>query len=203
MQRKESYRCTQVVCENEKCPGSTATCETSVSCFSQIQNLETLPPNINRVLEQKGCTSDRNTCGMEFSITLGDQQKFKHKNLCCAGDQCNRENITLSPLSLEVNGVECPACYNVINKTCPTTTTLKCTGAEKKCVEVTLTDRSSNFILYGKGCATDSACTLDVLFLNSGQIKASCIPAVSTNGSPTLKSIASLPIVLFLLKISL
>ncbi|XP_052051759.1 protein RoBo-1-like [Apodemus sylvaticus] len=197
----ESYNCTKVGCTNGNCVENTGFCLTSFSCFSQIQKLETASPGTNLLLEQKGCATFLNPCDMEFSATLGNQQKFKYKNQCCTGDFCNKDNISLTPLSSEVNGVECPACYNEQNQTCPTTTTLKCTGAENKCVEVTGRDPSSKVVVYGKGCATESACTLNINILTYLQIKTSCIPAVSK--SPALKSFASLPIVLFLLKIVL
>lgn len=196
----ESYTCIQATCENGNCPGSTSTCPTSYSCFSQIQKLETPSPDTNLVLEQKGCASYQNLCALEFSATLGNRQKFRYKTQCCTGEQCNKENPTLPPLSSEVNGVECPACYNNKTNTCSTTTPLKCTGAEKKCIEVTSRDPSSNIVMYGKGCATENACALNMTVFNNIQIKTSCI---STNGSPALKSAASLPVILLLQKILL
>lgn len=196
----EGYTCLQATCGNGNCFEPLTTCDTTVGCFNQIQKLEAPLPGSNQVLEQKGCNTDTKTCGLEFSATLGSQQTFKYKNQCCTTDKCNKENIALSRSS-EINGVECTACYSEQNKTCSTITTLKCTGAERKCLEVTGTDQSSNLIFYGKGCATENTCSLDMNVFNNIKIKTLCIPA--TNGSPTFKSIASLPIVLLLLKILL
>ncbi|XP_031210113.1 protein RoBo-1-like [Mastomys coucha] len=196
----ESYNCTKQLCQGGPCLWDGQTCVTSVGCFNQIQKLETPSSSTNQEIVQKGCAENAKSCDLEFSATLGNQQKFRYKNQCCYTEKCNKDNINLSPSSSEVNGVECLSCYNEKNKTCPTTT-IKCTGAEKKCVEVTGTDPTSTLVLYGKGCATENTCALDMIVLNSVKIKTSCIPA--TNGSPSLKSIASLPVVLFLLKILL
>ena len=51
-------------------------------------------PGISQVFEEKGCSADNNLCNLEFSATLGNQQKFKYKNRCCNTEQCNNNNIT-------------------------------------------------------------------------------------------------------------
>uniref|UniRef100_A0A8C8UCX7 UPAR/Ly6 domain-containing protein n=1 Tax=Peromyscus maniculatus bairdii TaxID=230844 RepID=A0A8C8UCX7_PERMB len=141
------------------------------------------------VLKQKGCYPD--TCSaLTFSATLGDQRRFIYENKCCTTDKCNLEDITPSSSS-EPNGVECTACYNEKEKSCSSVTTLKCTGNEKKCIEVTglgMSISSNIFMLYGK--------------VSISPVPTSTVPTstVSNNGNPALKSISSAPIILLLLK---
>ncbi|XP_021067451.1 protein RoBo-1-like [Mus pahari] len=196
----ESSTCIEASCPNGTCPTG-STCSSPSGCFSLIQQLQTPPPNTNLRLVEKGCVSNQNPCALEFSATLGNQQKFRYQRQCCTTEQCNKVDPTLSTLSSEANGVECPACYNDKTNTCPTTTPLKCTGEEKRCIEVTSRDSSSNnVVLYGKGCATEKACALNMTVFQTIQVKTSCTPA---NGSPALKSIALLPVILLLQKVLL
>lgn len=48
----------------------------------------------NQQFKQKGCTTDDKLCNLEFSATLGNQQKFRYKNHCCTGEQCNNDTIS-------------------------------------------------------------------------------------------------------------
>ncbi|XP_052614192.1 protein RoBo-1-like [Peromyscus californicus insignis] len=171
----------------------------------------------DHISKQKGCSAD--TCSaLTFSATLGAQRRFSYENRCCTTEKCNQEDITPSSSS-EPNGVECTACYNEKDRSCSSVTTLKCTGNEKRCIEVIGTDaKTSDLRLYGKGCATENTCNLKMDVLNDIQIQVSCIQAVSTSpvststvptspvsnkGNPALKSISSAPIILLLLKVLL
>ncbi|XP_037056994.1 protein RoBo-1-like [Peromyscus leucopus] len=195
----ESYQCTVSLCASESCSSATNFCTATKGCFNQIQKFDTPSTVTDLVLKQKGCYPD--TCSaLTFSATLGDQRRFIYENRCCTTEKCNQEDIIPSSSS-EPNGVECTACYNEKEKSCSSVTTLKCTGNEKKCIEVTGLDaQNSSLRLYGKGCATENACDLKMIVLNDVQIQASCIQAVSNNGNPALKSISSAPIILLLLK---
>ncbi|XP_035317640.1 protein RoBo-1 [Cricetulus griseus] len=158
----------------------------------------------DRIFKNKGCTSG--TCSeLVLSATLGDQRKFSFENHCCTSNECNKDDIKLSSSS-SLNGVECTACYSEKAQSCSSVTTLKCTGKETKCIEVTGTSSiatGSSLTLYGKGCATENACDLQQNVFNGIQIKTTCISPVSNNGNPTLQLISSAPIVLLLLKVLL
>ncbi|XP_059126620.1 protein RoBo-1-like [Peromyscus eremicus] len=198
----ESYQCTSSSCTSESCPSTTDVCTATKGCFNQMQKFDTPSTATDQVLKQKGCFTD--TCSdLTFSATLGDKRRFSYENKCCTTEKCNQEDITPSSSS-EPNGVECTACYSEKEKSCSSVTTLKCTGNEKKCIEVTGMDlKSSNLRLYGKGCATENTCNLKMDVLSGVQIQASCISAVSNNGNRALKSISSAPIILLLLKVLL
>ncbi|MEJ1272980.1 olfactory receptor 323 [Cricetulus griseus] len=89
----------------------------------------------DRIFKNKGCTSG--TCSeLVLSATLGDQRKFSFENHCCTSNECNKDDIKLSSSS-SLNGVECTACYSEKAQSCSSVTTLKCTGKETKCIEVT------------------------------------------------------------------
>uniref|UniRef100_A0A8C2M4X7 LY6/PLAUR domain containing 8 like n=1 Tax=Cricetulus griseus TaxID=10029 RepID=A0A8C2M4X7_CRIGR len=196
----ESYQCTLQQCQDTLCPGTIGVCTTSTGCFNQIQQFDTPSTFTDRIFKNKGCTSG--TCSeLVLSATLGDQRKFSFENHCCTSNECNKDDIKLSSSS-SLNGVECTACYSEKAQSCSSVTTLKCTGKETKCIEVTGTSRSS-LTLYGKGCATENACDLQQNVFNGIQIKTTCISPVSNNGNPTLKLISSAPIVLLLLKVLL
>ncbi|XP_036054307.1 protein RoBo-1-like [Onychomys torridus] len=198
----ESYQCIEHLCTSLSCPSTTSVCSTTKGCFNQMQKFDTPSTITDHMLKEKGCYTD--TCSaMTFSATLGDQRRFIYENRCCTSEKCNQEDIT-PPSSSEPNGVECAACYNEKEKSCSSVTTLKCTGSEKKCIEVTGTAvETSTLRLYGKGCATENACNLKTNVLNGIQIQASCISPVSNHGNPALKSISSAPIILLLLKVLL
>ncbi|XP_060220996.1 protein RoBo-1-like [Meriones unguiculatus] len=197
----ENYTCEVSVCMLESCIVPTTSCTATKGCFSRMMQFETPSTFTDLMLNQKGCTSDADTCSnLEFSATLGDHRIFRYKNRCCTTEQCNKENITVPSPSSEPNGVRCAACYSEKGKSCKVNATIVCTGNEKKCVEVTGTVATSTFLLYGKGCATENACDMNTTVFDGINVHAKCIPP---DGSPALKSISSLPVVLLLLKVLL
>ncbi|KAL1778824.1 olfactory receptor 11L1 [Sigmodon hispidus] len=197
----DSIGCSVSSCVGTSCSPS-STCTASKECFNQIQKFDTPSVNTDRTYKEKGCSVD--TCSdVEYSATLGDQRKFSYVNRCCTSENCNKEDLTVSSQSSEYNGVECPACYSEKDPKCSSVTTLKCTGKETKCVEITGTETGTSALtLFGKGCATENACNLSMKVFKDIQIKSTCISPVS-NGSPTIKSISSFPIILLLLKVLL
>ncbi|CAO2643236.1 Protein RoBo-1 [Lemmus lemmus] len=194
----ESYQCTVQKCGVTTCPGITNVCEATKGCFNEIQKFDTPSSLTDGLFKQKGCIADSNTCSsLTISATLGAQRTFTYTNSCCTADKCNE----VPAPSSTPNGVECTACYNEKEKLCSSVTTLKCTGEEKKCIEVTGTGvGTSNLVMYGKGCATENSCGLDMTVLGNIQIKTSCISPASSNGHPTVKLVSSVLIFLLPLK---
>ncbi|XP_057632128.1 protein RoBo-1-like [Chionomys nivalis] len=194
----ESYQCTVYPCETEPC----ADCETTKGCFNQIQRFDTPSSLTDGTFKQKGCIADSNTCSsLSISVTLGDQRTFTYTNSCCTTEKCNQGDLTLPTPSSTPNGVECPACYNEKANLCSSVTTLKCTGEEKKCIEVSGRGvGASNLVIYGKGCATENSCNLDMTVLGRIQIKTACSSPPSNHGHPTAKFVSSFLIFLLPLK---
>ncbi|EHB16117.1 Phospholipase A2 inhibitor subunit gamma B, partial [Heterocephalus glaber] len=136
---------------------------------------------------EKGCSLG--ACApLAFSVTFGDRTTFSYDRRCCQGKQCNKENVPLTPKSSNPNGIECPACYNETNLSC-NPVHLQCTGAETKCIEVVGTvtiNRIPYFALFGMGCATESACNLELSIVNGTNVRSYCVGPKS--GSPPLMS---------------
>nr|XP_048293749.1 protein RoBo-1-like [Myodes glareolus]XP_048293750.1 protein RoBo-1-like [Myodes glareolus] len=199
---EESYQCAVQQCEGTTCPESARVCETTKGCFTKIQRFDTPSSLTDGIFKEKGCIADSDTCSsLTISATLGDQRAFTYTNSCCTTDKCNQRDLTPSAPSSTLNGVECTACYNEKAKSCSSVTTLKCTGEEKKCIEVTGTGvGTSNLMMYGKGCATENSCGLDMTVLGRIQIKTSCSSPASNHGHPTAKFVSSFLIFLLPLK---
>ncbi|XP_075848617.1 protein RoBo-1-like [Microtus pennsylvanicus] len=190
----ESYQCMVYPCENEPCDA----CETTKGCFNEIQKFYTPSSQSGALFKPKGCIADSRTCrSLTISATLGDQQTFTYKNSCCTTEKCNQVDLTVPEPSSTPNGVECPACFTANGNLCTSVTTLKCTGEEKKCIEVTGTGvEMPNSVLYGKGCATENSCGLEMVVLGGVKIKTSC----SSHGHPTAQFVSSFLIFLLPLK---
>lgn len=198
----ESYQCTVQKCLNTMCFESASVCETTKGCFNEIQKFDTPSSMTDGTFRQKGCIEDSKTCSsLTILATLGDQRTFTYANNCCTSEKCNQGDLTLPAPSSTPNGVECPACYSEKANLCSSVTTLKCTGEEKKCIEVTGKGvEISSLVLYGKGCATENSCDLDMTVLGRIQIKTSCSSPLSNHGHPTAKFVSSFLIFLLPLK---
>ncbi|XP_028634567.1 uncharacterized protein LOC114630497 [Grammomys surdaster] len=189
----ESYGCIRKTCFGEQCNHEPSTCESSKGCFSQRQGFEFPIP---QAIEQSGCSEDSCT-ELAFSATLGRCRTFRYDRRCCFTDQCNQGSIKVSPLSSDPNGVECPACFSDRGRCSPVS--LKCTGEETMCVEVTGRAGTRNQYpvkIHSMGCATRTACNLrNMTILDDIQISTSCV-----SGSPVLRPILSVLTSLFLMK---
>ncbi|XP_031210108.1 protein RoBo-1-like [Mastomys coucha] len=205
----ESFTCENSTCANGFCQ-SFGACETSKSCFSQTQELKMPEMSRNLNVQQKGCSLDECT-GLAFSATLGDQRTFKYEQRCCTTAECNKMDIQPSQVPAKANGVQCLACYMEAGMLC-IPTLLKCTGNETKCVSVIGTAAGSNSLLsvvmVGEGCATESACNLDMTVLDLVNIRTFCssgIPVPSTTSSVPVStglrptSISTVPVLISLL----
>lgn len=192
----ESYEC--VRCRVGECPsGKATTCTATKGCYNHRQEIRT-SGELSGLLTEKGCSSE--TCKpLAFSATLGTKYAFGYDHQCCNKEKCNKEDLTLVQDS-KPNGLECPACYAEDSLIC-VSAPLKCTGAETKCVVVTGTGEGSH-TLFGMGCATESACDLEMLVMGGIRISTKCKAA--SGGSPALTPVASATLTsLFLLKVSL
>lgn len=193
----ESYSCENKECFNGRCLSNPRTCESSKGCFYQVQNFEApSEPATDLRFHERGCSKDECT-ELAFSATLGGYRTFMYDLQCCYTEQCNKEPKRVSRLSLQPNGVECPACFSD-NGTC-NSASLKCTGVETKCVEVTgreVTENLPPHVIRGMGCATKTACNLKNITIG-GNIK---INTFCSKGSPPLRSISSILAGLFLVK---
>ncbi|KAM4869539.1 protein RoBo-1-like [Urocitellus parryii] len=195
----ESYTCTK--CTGNTCQSKPETCEAPQGCFNNKQQFS--PPGISPIITQdKGCSS-RACTPLSFSATLRTGRTFVYENQCCTGEQCNKADIQLSPVSKKENGIVCPACFSD-NGTICTPQPLKCTGAETKCVKVTgkgLTGGNPPSIVSAMGCATENACKLGMIELNY-ELEFGCVKRIS--GSPPLTPIISSTLTsLLLLKVLL
>ncbi|XP_023052341.1 protein RoBo-1-like isoform X3 [Piliocolobus tephrosceles] len=190
---EESYKCVQCdqQCNEEK------TCDSSHGCFSKKNefNVTGLPPF---TVWQKGCSSSK--CEPRvFSATLGENYTYGYGYQCCQTEKCNKADFQVARKSSDPNGITCPACYNEKGATCQPTD-LACKGEETKCLNFIGTV-SDTVVLFGMGCATETACNLkDEETINNIKIRTYCVG--SSNGSLQLTSIiSSILTALFLLKV--
>ncbi|XP_052053114.1 protein RoBo-1-like isoform X2 [Apodemus sylvaticus] len=208
----ESLTCESSSCINGDCQTS-STCEAS-SCFSETQELKMPELPTGLTLQKKGCPVGECT-GLAFSATLGGQRTFRYDQQCCDGDKCNHTGMQPSQVPAKENGVWCLACYMEAGMPC-IPTLLKCTGNETKCVSFIGTDAVSNNPLsvrvVGTGCATESACNLNMIVLESMHIHSFCSsrfsePSTTTSAPdstglpPTSTSTVPVLISLLLLKV--
>lgn len=193
----ESYRCENKECFNGRCLSNPRTCESSEGCFYRAQDFKApSEPATDLRLHERGCSKDECT-ELAFSATLGGNRTFTYDLQCCYAEQCNKEPKEGPRPSLQPNGVECPACFSD-NGTC-NQVSLKCTGVETKCVEVTgreVTENLPPHVIHGMGCATKSACNLKNITIGIN-IK---IDTFCSKGSPPLRSISSVLAGLFLMR---
>ncbi|XP_034360940.1 protein RoBo-1-like [Arvicanthis niloticus] len=187
----ENFTCEHSLCINGDCLIN-GSCETSKSCFSQTQELKMPELSRSQTLHEKGCSPDECT-ELAFSATLGDQRTFRYDHRCCAADTCNQTDTQSSQVPAEANGVQCLACYMEAGIQC-TPTLLNCTGSETKCVSVIGTDAGINsppsIVMIGVGCATESACNLNMTVLKTVNIHSFCSSGFSVlpTSSPTTDS---------------
>nr|XP_045007641.1 protein RoBo-1-like [Jaculus jaculus] len=170
-------------------------------CVFTSSAVSTVVPSLSLMAQEKGCST--NVCApLLFSATLGGQRTFAYEHQCCEQEQCNKD-LQLSQLSSQTNGVECPACYNETHMSCDPVL-LKCTGTQTRCIEVISTgvptNGPSSLVFYGMGCATETACGLNMHVFGDLRVIALC---TSTNGSPLLRSISPVLPGLLLLKVLL
>lgn len=195
----ESYSCIQYACADEACPhNNTSTCETSQGCINLVQDFKVLTPPERKTIQRKGCSPGA-CMPLAFSATLGNQQTFRYDQRCCQAEQCNQQDLPPQPSS-QANGVQCPACSSDTALTCYPVP-LQCTGAETECIDVIGTARSGHgslpyMALYAKGCATRSACNLNMTVLETVHIRTFC-----TCGSTPLRVFSPVLASLFLLKV--
>ncbi|XP_063101327.1 protein RoBo-1-like isoform X3 [Cavia porcellus] len=105
----ESYTCTQ--CFSDECTSNPSkTCETSQGCFSHKEVLE-FTEQSGGLYQVKGCSPGACT-PLAFSATLGNKMTFSYNRQCCDSEQCNKEDIPMSPVDSKLNGIVCPACLS-------------------------------------------------------------------------------------------
>ncbi|XP_017655765.1 protein RoBo-1-like [Nannospalax galili] len=190
----ESYTCVNSTCVNRECTPTLGVCETSRGCFSRVQEFR-MPAVFSNTIttQQKGCAADACT-DLAFSVTL-DFWMFRYEQRCCQAEQCNKPVSSLSQPSSQANGVQCPTCYNDQDMSCDPAP-LNCTGAETECI-IFMGKAFGNYpqsVLFGKGCATETACNLNMSAFDTLKIQTLC-----TSGSPPRTSVSAVTPSLFLL----
>uniref|UniRef100_A0A8C2N529 UPAR/Ly6 domain-containing protein n=1 Tax=Cricetulus griseus TaxID=10029 RepID=A0A8C2N529_CRIGR len=198
----ESIQCIVQQCNSTSCSGTTDDCATSIGCFNQIQQFDT--PSTNQMVKQKYCLGETDTCGdLSFSATLGDQRRFRYESRCCTSDRCNKDDITR-----EYSSCLCPStCSGFL---CLSIGPSLLMGSETKCITVIGTVKGSSnplsIVMAGMGCATESACNLNMTILDSIDVHTFCLsglpvfpPGSSVPDSLRPTSISTVPILVFLL----
>ncbi|XP_073458051.1 phospholipase A2 inhibitor and Ly6/PLAUR domain-containing protein-like [Aquarana catesbeiana] len=159
----KGYALTCVSCTSSSqalCTGSSVTCNGANELCTTIYTTTTL--------ELFGTTSTT------YSLTRGcgqisecNEQKTLRNQImtvnintgCCNADNC----ITTEPtatINTQLNGLECPSCFQLSSATCVPTSKVACTGNEIQCTTYSLSSDSvpSKPYMAMEGCATQNLC---------------------------------------------
>ncbi|NXG35673.1 PLIA inhibitor, partial [Dromaius novaehollandiae] len=134
----------------------------------------------------KTCSGDENTCGtILHEATIGgmvisssiktclmssvchldavtmNYGKVKGRTglACCTGDACRTVSVSLLPVDIVPNGLQCPACYSIDSFQCDNET-VNCTGSETQCIDLAglINSGGLSMKVAMKGCTTMSEC---------------------------------------------
>ncbi|XP_024073345.2 phospholipase A2 inhibitor and Ly6/PLAUR domain-containing protein-like [Terrapene carolina triunguis] len=147
------------------------------------------------------CVENRTTCltGL-ISLTVGTDKQVRTNSMCCQSNKCN-QNITLAvpPKSSPKNGLQCAACDAPDADQCKNVN-IPCMGSQDRCIDFAGTlVKSTTTTLVLKGCATQSACELEVngTFYYSQKTytltKAICRAATSKGSNVAVHALAFFP----------
>ncbi|XP_053253997.1 phospholipase A2 inhibitor and Ly6/PLAUR domain-containing protein-like isoform X1 [Podarcis raffonei] len=147
----------EATCKMIHCPHKELVCVT-------LSTFNTLGGGISPTGMYKSCIN-RSACKPgAFTLSTSTERQIRSNIACCGTAGCNEELVlSMTPASSTKNGLTCPGCESFNRGPCQAHERVECTGIEEKCISLVglyagLPEQ--NFSV--KGCATDSACSLDV-----------------------------------------
>uniref|UniRef100_A0A8C6X3H0 Phospholipase A2 inhibitor and Ly6/PLAUR domain-containing protein-like n=1 Tax=Naja naja TaxID=35670 RepID=A0A8C6X3H0_NAJNA len=144
------------------CTGVRRTCgETEDTCltFVGINSLSVSEKTIETI---KVCSDSRSCRAGPVSVTINSEIHFRSISSCCQGDLCNNKKLDIPPENTTLNGLTCPACFDLVSDQCNTVGTLKCVGEDNHCITTSGTIAAGDIPvkLVSRGCSSASACAL-------------------------------------------
>ncbi|KAG6921364.1 phospholipase A2 inhibitor and Ly6/PLAUR domain-containing protein-like, partial [Chelydra serpentina] len=195
--------CSNCMSSPKNCSLSVDLCSVNFSTGSCIFTLETVSSggqDIETVYAT--CVENRNTClAGPISLTVGPDKQVRTNSTCCESKNCN-QNISMAvpPKSSAKNGLQCAACDAPSADQCKNNEHIPCMDSEDRCIDFAGTlANNTNTTLVLKGCATQSACKLQVNehFYYSRQTytltKVSCLQATSKGSNAAVHALAFFP----------
>ncbi|XP_063306289.1 phospholipase A2 inhibitor NAI-like [Pelobates fuscus] len=144
-------------------------------CMSSLiqEEINTSDPNSLNILQITRTSSYRyiRDCGTSSDcdkvvILRTPYNRMVTSNRCCRSNLCTPESPRSIPEGSQ-NGVTCPGCLTFINQECAAYKAVYCRGDEKYCFHFSSKPlKDDNLTFAMKGCATQSACNLELEFLN-------------------------------------
>ncbi|XP_058051018.1 phospholipase A2 inhibitor and Ly6/PLAUR domain-containing protein-like [Ahaetulla prasina] len=184
-----------LICETcrdpgKDCTGLSRTCgETEDTCltFVGINSLWS-----DKIIETTKVCSVRSSCQPEpISVTINSEIHFWSTSSCCQEDLCNKKELEMPPENTTLNGLTCPACFNLGSDQCKVIESLNCVGEDNHCITTsgTLSAGDNPTVFASRGCSSASACALpvDTSIYSAGITfylkKIGCSPAVRANST--------------------
>ncbi|XP_032082985.1 phospholipase A2 inhibitor and Ly6/PLAUR domain-containing protein-like [Thamnophis elegans] len=137
-------------------------CTSPAACVALTES-NTLGGNVKPSGSYQGCIDPKDCRPLAFTLTTAAGRYIQSNMACCSKPLCNEGlTLTVPPVGTLENGVFCPACEIYNQKSCESKSQIACKGIEEKCITLAgdSIDKSPNQSFAIKGCATESACSL-------------------------------------------
>ncbi|XP_056398320.1 phospholipase A2 inhibitor and Ly6/PLAUR domain-containing protein-like [Hyla sarda] len=163
-----SLSCMECTVQGEKqCQGPSVTCPAEFDAC--VATLESNTKDGKDVTYRQYC-GKRSTCSYGGTLTTNLGVK-RVSSSCCFMNNCSPPMPKLPTEKTDKNGVSCKACSEEKGTTCEPSTTIECTGDEKECVSMTVTNKGLMSSSALRGCGTATWCSVkDRELLFGGQI---------------------------------
>ncbi|XP_069585123.1 phospholipase A2 inhibitor PIP-like [Ranitomeya imitator] len=169
----DSLRC--VVCRNytgADCSGEPVTCPPDFNvCLSTLvqYDINSTDTQIQNILQSIGGVSPLTyvrDCGYlekctEVVVLRTPYSRTVSINSCCKTDLCTPETPTALPESPK-NGLTCAGCFQITHDSCHSYEPVQCHGNEVQCFSYTHLPLNNDATLAISGCATNTACNLEL-----------------------------------------
>ncbi|XP_073399335.1 phospholipase A2 inhibitor PIP-like [Dendrobates tinctorius] len=169
----DALRC--IVCRDYSgavCTGKPETCppDTNVCLSTLVQyDINSTDGQTQNVLQSIGAVSPLTyvrDCGYlekctEVVVLRTPYSRTVASNSCCKTDLCTPETPTALPESPK-NGLTCAGCFQITQDSCHSYESVQCHGNEIQCFSYTNLPLNNDVSLAMSGCATKTACNLDL-----------------------------------------
>ncbi|KAL7981047.1 hypothetical protein Chor_005281 [Crotalus horridus] len=155
-----------LICETcqgpgKDCTGLSRTCGASEDICLTFIGVNSLWSD--KITETIKVCSNRSSCQPgSISVTINSEIHFWSTASCCQEDSCNHKELDLPAENTTLNGLTCPACFNLGFDHCEEIDSLNCVGQDNHCITAsgTLTANGIPVTFASRGCGSASACAL-------------------------------------------
>ncbi|KAJ6615901.1 hypothetical protein lerEdw1_015113, partial [Lerista edwardsae] len=153
--------CETCISPGEGCTGLAHTCASSEDTCLTIVGTNSLGGS-DTTETLKTCIAAADCYAGSISITTDATVHLQSISSCCQDDLCNRRELSLPPVNLTSNGLQCPVCFAFGADHCDGIETLGCAGADSHCISVAgmMSTGGGPSRFTARGCSTGTACSL-------------------------------------------